>query len=1323
MSDFILGLDLGTNSIGWATIGCDENANPTHLLDANSRIFLAMVEADTKVPKNKQRRDKRLARRQVKRYKERRDKLLEILIAHHLLPGEFQQPADWVQVLTKVGNLPDGDLKTFLASNPFLLRAESLQRNLTAYEFGRVLMHLVKRRGYKSNRGIKYHALFDYLRENNIDFQDAALEDIEPPDASENTNQHADKKEAEETGKVLGGIRVLKEQMRQNETIGQFVVRLAQEEEWETPHRLHTISKDETRPITRGRNKGTEKTTHYNLHATRALYEEEFSRIWESQADNLCNLLNQTPEQVKILREQVKHAIFDQLPLQLQKGKVGMCSIRLKKKRAATALLESQEYLLLADINHLKYGEYERGRRRVQTPPKQTLSPEQHQQLLDALSDPSQMDERDRLTWDKVREILRLDDSIKFNAEISSNKDKSGEQIKSSKQGITGNRTALAIARVIPNEWKSFTDAQKKALVNDLLNIHDKQNKKGALRLEDNGKVALFNRLRNSYRLNDEKLRYQDTALALAQKNSTLKGKKGTKARRKLKNPYREPNPWQFSDLQAFELATLELPSGYMGHCHEVIVELLKHLKQGMVYSDAKEKAEFSNRSQLAQPQYLEAPPNIANPIVQKALYETRRVVNALIERYGAKPKIIRIEMARDMKASKAHRAEMEKRNRENQNINEKAKEAIRDWNLHHPHQTIGLEYASVEKIKLWIEQRVRPDKESTTKIKLWQEQNHYCLYSGKPITFPQIADGDVEIDHIYPLSLSGMDDYLNKVLVFKSFNLAKEQKTPWQKWGESERYEQIVRDAQKYYGGDGSPLKAKLDKIRDKSDKDTFREKMAEFTKAQLNDTRYICVAVKNYLKTLGYTDREIQVSRGRATAEIRRLWGLGNILPKSRNEQEESSNAHTETQDEVGDEQKKKGKKKDRGDHRHHAIDAIIIALTDENIFKKLQDRYRYYELHGSWPEADLEKPRRADGKPWESLRHDVKQVIMNRVVSFSANRKVSGGLHDEQPYGLGCYEDEMPLKNLIKKPEIIRALPDKTPGKQLTDSDEWIADPTLRQMLQEWLASRERAKSVKNFPLPMLANGAPLNTVTIAHRCYVKRASVVEALKLIENKPGKKRWVADNELRKILQEWLKKSGNSIKSAEANPPLTPSKNSKGNPIRTVRLASISSSMTQFNNKPQIFAKASNHHVAIFKRVLNGEIVERRGVFVDMLAAAKRIRKPPVVRKSPQELLEDDKTINPAEWQFEMSLCNNDMVLWDKDDPDWQAKAHDNLGRPIYRLQKMSGADNSVYFRHFSVTSTDGKDRRGLIQTKAHLIRCKKIRMDNLGNYSICND
>lgn len=1306
MQNYILGLDLGTNSIGWATIGCDENVIPTRLIDANSRIFLAMVEADTKVPKNKKRRDKRLARRQVRRYKSRRDKLLEILIAHRLLPGEFRQPADWVRILTKVGNLPDGGLKTFLASNPFLLRAESLQRNLTAHEFGRVLMHLVKRRGYKSNRGIKYLALFDYIRENNIVIRDTGLENEDKPEEAEIANQHDDKKETEETGQVLGGIRLLKSQLKKHnqsedeeaeefETIGEFVVRKAQDEEWKIPRRLHTISMEETRIPIKGKNKGKEKTTRYSLHATRELYEEEFSRIWVHQAGNLCRLLIQTPEQIKKLKLEIEHAIFDQRPLQLQKGKVGMCSIRLKKKRAATALLESQEYLLLQDINNLKFGEFVHGRRRVNSDPAQPLTPDQRQQLLEALSNPGQIDEHDRLTWDQTRKILKLPSTTKFNLEVSSNKDESGERIKSGKKGITGNRTALAITRVIPTEWGNFSDVQRKALVNDLLNIHGKQRKNGTLSLEDNGKVALFNRLRNHHQLPPQRC------------------------------------PWQFSVQQAFDLATLELPSGYMGHCFNVITTILQHLKNGMRYDEAMAHEEFNRNPETNRIERLDAPPNIANPIVQKALHETRRVMNAIIEKQGGKPKIIRIEMARDMKASKQHRAEMEKRNEANHKLNEKAAEAIREWNQHHPHQTIGLEHAGIEKIKLWIEQRIKPDKESTTKVKLWQEQNHFCLYSGRPISFGQIADGEVDIDHIYPLSLSGMNDYLNKVLVFKSENLAKEQRTPWQKWGESEKYNQILIRAQAWYGAQDSPLKAKLGKIKDRSDKATFKEKMREFTEAQLNDTRYICVAVKNYLKSLGYTDQEIQVSRGRATAEIRRLWELGNILPRSRHEQEgiADSTTDTEVQNEgdVDDEKDKKKKKKDRGDHRHHAIDAIITALTNRKTFADLQKRYRNYELEGRWPNAPLEKPLLANGKPWESLRHDVEQIVMNRVVSFGTNRKVSGGLHDEQPYGLGYFEELMPLKKLTKNPKIIRALPDKTPGKQLADSDAWIAHPAIREVLQQWLADGERANSAKNFPLPLLADGKEIETVIIARRCYVKRTSVAEALKRIGNNPGKKTWIANAELRRVLQTWLRQTGNSIKSAEASPPVMPSKNGNGNPIRTVRMASLSSNMSQFKNKPQIFAKSSNHHVAIFKRVLNDEVVERKGIFVDMLEAARRIRKPPVVRKSSNELLAIDPTIKPDEWQFEMFLCNNDVVLWDNDDPDWLASNETNLpdelnqNLPIYRLQKMT--EGQLTFRHFSVTSTADTDNRGVIRRSPTKLRCKKIRIDELGNYIVCND
>ncbi|MBI2508754.1 MAG: type II CRISPR RNA-guided endonuclease Cas9, partial [Betaproteobacteria bacterium] len=97
--DYILGLDLGPTSIGWAVVECDAQGIPLRLVGANSRIFLAMVEADTKVPKNKKRREKRSMRRQVKRYKERRAQLIQLLIKHGMLGSANSDPQTWEDAL------------------------------------------------------------------------------------------------------------------------------------------------------------------------------------------------------------------------------------------------------------------------------------------------------------------------------------------------------------------------------------------------------------------------------------------------------------------------------------------------------------------------------------------------------------------------------------------------------------------------------------------------------------------------------------------------------------------------------------------------------------------------------------------------------------------------------------------------------------------------------------------------------------------------------------------------------------------------------------------------------------------------------------------------------------------------------------------------------------------------------------------------------------------------------------------------------------------------------------------------------------------------
>ena len=244
------------------------------------------------------------------------------------------------------------------------------------------------------------------------------------------------------------------------------------------------------------------------------------------------------------------------------------------------------------------------------------------------------------------------------------------------------------------------------------------------------------------------------------------------------------------------------------------------------------------------------------------------------------------------------------------------------------------------------------------------------------------------------------------------------------------------------------------------------------------------------------------------------------------------------------------------------------------------------------------------------------------------------------------------------------------------------------------------------------------------------------LAEALKYVSKSPGTGTWIADSRTREILKLWRDTPGNCKETKKGwqittgqLPRMTKHNaqpTERNNEIKRVRLASKSSGMVRFKNKPQLFEKSSNHHVTIFKRVLNSTVVERKGIFVDMLEAAKRIGKPPVVRKSPRELLVLDPAVNPAEWQFEMFLCNNDMVLWNVDDPDWQQRDkiyldEKNHHLPIYRLQKMT--EGTLTFRHFSVTSTADTDNRGVIKRSPTKLRCKKIRINELGNYNTCND
>ncbi|MBI2559764.1 MAG: type II CRISPR RNA-guided endonuclease Cas9 [Planctomycetes bacterium] len=907
MENFTLGLDIGTNSVGWAIVECDDNKKPTRLIDLNARIFQEMVEGPEykRVPKNKNRREKRGARRLTSRYKERRTKLVKLLIENGMLPKSMENMEDWKKTFNSIGE-------------PFSLRAKGLDEPLTPHQFGRVLMHLLRRRGYRSNRGAKYIDLMKHPEV--VKLSKPELED-------DDTSDDEDKKKVDERKKVLMGISQLQKEMEKCQTLGEFIYKTCRNQN----HEPRRITQLEFNDIT--------------LYANRKMYEDEFNALWDKQKNYL--------PLTDVLKVQIHEAILFQRPLQIQKNLVGKCSFEQSRKRAAKALLEAQEFRMLQELNDLNV-----------TLPNDTpnsLTQEQRNKLVEELNNPEKLNDKGLLTWSEVKNLLGLGKKVKFNLQ------------ETAKNGLSGNKTNLALSKAIPEHWSKFSPQDKHALIEDLLTIQDKK--------------ALFERLINQHN--------------------------------------RKGNRWTFSSEEAYTLATLELEKGYVKHCLKVINKLLPDMRKGMNYHDACQKTGYLRKDQIPiiQTPELPSPPYVANPIVQKALYETRRVVNTILKVYG-RPNSIRIELAREMKASKKHREKIQKEQTKNKERNEEAKNEILKYQNSVSGEDIG---------------------KDIIKYKLWKEQDEQCAYSGKHIHPPTLfsESGEVEVDHIFPLSRSHDNSYLNKVLCLKSENDEKDNRTPFEAWGGTEKYQNILRRFEKL-----KIDQRKLKKIRETN----FNAD--DFVAAQLNDARYISVTAKNYLEQLGIP---VQVTTGRATAEIRRLLGLNNILPKRHQLAAESNENDVEGDNE---EVKKSSTAKKRDDHRHHAIDALITALTDKPLFDELTKRYRHKEKTGKWPDEKLEK-----FWGWDNLREAVKETLIKSVVSHTVNRKIWSALHKEMPFGKRTYYLEgIPHQYYVKRIPVKEALKytENNPSKKT-----WIVDQVVRNVLTEWKASNNPADVGKNPP----------------------------------------------------------------------------------------------------------------------------------------------------------------------------------------------------------------------------------------------------------------
>ena len=324
----------------------------------------------------------------------------------------------------------------------------------------------------------------------------------------------------------------------------------------------------------------------------------------------------------------------------------------------------------------------------------------------------------------------------------------------------------------------------------------------------------------------------------------------------------------------------------------EAIDKILPFMKEGYQYNEACEKAGYDFKAIYKGEKCKKLPvieiDEIVNPVVIRSLAQTRKVINAVIDRYGS-PIRINIELARELSKNFKDRKAIEKEQKENRD--------------------------NIDKIKKQLQELMGkvPTGREVLKYRLWQQQRGECAYTQRQIFLENLfSPGYCEIDHIIPFSRCFDDSLSNKVLVMGVENQRKGNRTPYEYFGSDierwNKYEIWVKGSHLNYKKKNNLLKKKLS-----------QEEQKEWKSRNLNDTKYICRYISNFVNSrLEFKESEskqkVITINGKATAYLRAVWGLSKV--------------------------------REDGD-KHHALDATIVAVATQGMVQKISHYSKANEL----------------------------------------------------------------------------------------------------------------------------------------------------------------------------------------------------------------------------------------------------------------------------------------------------------------------------------------------------------------------------------------
>jgi CRISPR-associated endonuclease Csn1 len=436
----------------------------------------------------------------------------------------------------------------------------------------------------------------------------------------------------------------------------------------------------------------------------------------------------------------------------------------------------------------------------------------------------------------------------------------------------------------------------------------------------------------------------------------------------------------------------------------------------------------------------------LRNPIVEQVIIETLRVVRDIWKHYGQGAKDffneIHVELGREMKNTAEERKHLTDVATENENANLRIKALIMELNEDagienvRPHSSVQQEILKIyedDVMKSGIEvpdeilkisKTAQPSKSELQRYKLWLEQKYQSPYTGEIIPLGKLFTAEYEIEHIIPRSRYFDDSLNNKVICEAVVNKLKNNQLGMEfiqsRHGEeiergmkilsTDAYKEFVKEHYKYNN-----------KKRNNLLLEDIPEKMIA---RQMNDTRYISKFISHLLSNIvradkdddGVNSKNLVPVTGKITATLRQDWGLNDvwndlILPRF---ERMNALANTTVFTVYNERHQKflptvplnlsKGFQKKRIDHRHHAMDALIIACATCNHVNLSNNQHAKtnnfrYDLQCKLRRTEkwIDKEGEARDKfvefkkPWESFTVDARDKLEKIAVSFKQNLRI--------------------------------------------------------------------------------------------------------------------------------------------------------------------------------------------------------------------------------------------------------------------------------------------------------------------------------------------